>query len=426
VLFALAAFAGCGARTELPSPGACVALDDEVEAVAADLDMHLLLDSSGSMEDLTPSGATKWSAVVGALQAFFDAPEAAGLGVGLSCFPVVDLDVPEECNGNAAACGVPGACLNLGLCIDSGTACDVAIGCTDAAFPDEVCTPIGVCELAPDVLCATSLGIECAPGEGACLELGLCENRSSCELDVYQRPLIPVETLPAVGGALLAVMNARTPEGGTTTLPALQGVHEQAADGRTERPARRQVVVLATDGLPTSCDPTLDSGDDELAIRNLAQVAEDAAADGTRTFVVGVFTAEEAEDAQENLDAIARAGGTERAFLVGAEGALSDDFARALEEARISATSCEYALPAQAANVDLDLVSFTLRGDAGDRALELLPSASACTDGQAGAYVLDDVDAPRLVLCPSICATALEDGMPPIGVRGGCATVADP
>jgi hypothetical protein len=161
--------------------------------------------------------------------------------------------------------------------------------------------------------------------------------------------------------------------------------------------------VLATDGLPTSCDASLEGMSDDIAIQHLAEVAEAAAAAGVRTFVVGVFTEVEAEQSQQNLDTIAKAGGTEAAFIVGADNDLSETFARALEQARVVATNCEYPLPAEHQDLDLGRTQLTLEATGLVDVLQLLESASQCTTGGSGVYVIDDAAGLRLVLCPSIC-----------------------
>ncbi len=426
---ALLAVAGlvpsCGARTPLPSPEACEPIDLELVPAPGELDMYLMLDSSGSMEDPTLTGATKWVATTAALEEFFGSAQASGLGIALSYFPFIDPTVPELCGPTGNECGDPEDCILVGFCPESETSCILRLGCTEPGFPDEPCIPIGTCELDPEYLCAEELELTCLPGAGACLDAGYCDNHYSCEVDAYASAVVPVTTLPEGGWDLLAALQGKIPEGSTTTLPALLGAHEQARVGAAERSRRRHTVVFATDGFPTACDPSLDSGNDDVAIENLVAAAEAAAATGLRTFVVGVFTEEEAVEAQANLDAIARAGGTERAFIVGAEGSLANELASALEEARFSATACEYTLPASADSIDLELVSLVLATADGDQPLELLASASECASGRAGVYLVDGPDERRLTLCPSICAESNEEAAPPILLRNACSLRAD-
>src|SRR5262249_1116168 len=73
------------------------------------------------------------------------------------------------------------------------------------------------------------------------------------------------------------------------------------------------VAVPATDGLPTECDTN---------IGNVANIAQGAAAGNpaVKTFVIGVFSASEASVAQSNLDKIAGAGGTGKAFVIQTNG----------------------------------------------------------------------------------------------------------
>lgn len=404
VLAAVAFTPSCGARSGLPVPAPCEAIALELPREIADLDMHVMLDSSGSMADVVGGAATtKWEATTTALQTFLQTPDAAGLGVGMTFFPVVDPTVPDQCGHDSSSCGVPGACKQIGICLESETACQMDVGCTAPGFPDEVCTEVGFCELAPDEVCSDALGIPCGPGLGACIDFAFCENHYTCDIGFYASPIVPTQTLPDGQSALVGAMEAREPEGSTTTLPALQGAHAQATERAALRPERRQAVVLATDGLPTSCDASLATMSDDLAIQHLADVAEAAAATGVRTFVVGVFTQAEAEQSQANLDTIAKAGGTEAAFIVSADLDLSEGFARALEQARVVASSCEFPLPAGANGVDLEQTNITLDLPGSPVTLRLLESASQCSAGGVGVYAVEDPDGRRLVLCPSIC-----------------------
>lgn len=414
----------CGARTGLPVPEPCEAVDLELERKIADLDMHIMVDSSGSMIDaVSGSATTKWDATTTALQSFLEAPAAAGLGVGLTFFPVVDPNVPDTCGQDPNVCGVPDACQRVGICLESETACLVDVGCVAEGFPDEPCIPLGMCELDPEQICSEDpqFPFPCAQGLGACVDFAFCENHYSCDIGIYATPVVPTQSLPEGSNALVSAMQAREPEGATTTLPALQGVHAQATASASARPDRRQAVVLATDGLPTSCDESLDSMSDDLAIQHLAEVAEAAAALGVRTFVVGVFTDVEAQQSQENLDAIAKAGGTESAFIVDADLDLSETFARALEQARVVATSCEYPLPSEHQDLDLGRMDLTLESPGRLDTLELLESASQCSTDGAGVYAVADAAGRRLVLCPSICESVGDDLEPRLHVVRECA-----
>ena len=67
----------------------------------------LVLDSSGSMTELTMAGPSKWDAIRAALTSFLRDPGSAGLGVGLQYFPLTKAGVPP---GRAATadCGTSG------------------------------------------------------------------------------------------------------------------------------------------------------------------------------------------------------------------------------------------------------------------------------------------------------------------------------
>ena len=81
-------------------------------AESIDLDIHLMVDISGSMTDILPdSGTTKWDAVNAALQEFVQSPETADIGIGISYFPLLKDGVPDSCSNNDQ-CGDAGPCTN--------------------------------------------------------------------------------------------------------------------------------------------------------------------------------------------------------------------------------------------------------------------------------------------------------------------------
>ena len=77
------------------------------------LDIHLMVDISGSMTDVLPGGGseTKWDAVKAALQDFVRSPETEDIGIGISYFPLLKEGVPDSCTENDQ-CGDGGPCSN--------------------------------------------------------------------------------------------------------------------------------------------------------------------------------------------------------------------------------------------------------------------------------------------------------------------------
>lgn len=401
--------AACGARSELlvPEREECVSLS--ATAPIADLDVFTMMDASGSMDYATADGPTKWQAVRSALAAFYLDAGSQGIGAALSFFPLIDPDVPQMCADNAA-CGTPDDCTKYKVCLpDGGDFCDVDADCAAAGFPGDTCQKLGFCELDTDQACLPDQGTGCDDFQGACLDLGLCENHYDCDLQAYVPPAVNVATLPGGAQALLKAIDARVPDGGTPTLPALSGAITEARLWTQANPGHKAIVVLATDGLPKNCDPALKDDDSALAIQHLVEVAAQGVENGVQTFVIGVFNADEAAEAAPNLDAIAKGGGTDAAFVISTEENVTSRFLEALNQVRITSKSCEFGIPLVDGKLP-DLKRMTVRitppGGASVK-VDRRGSADEC-DATTGGFYYDtpvDSDPPpgRVILCPASC-----------------------
>ncbi|HET6281413.1 MAG TPA: hypothetical protein VFH73_10610, partial [Polyangia bacterium] len=303
---------------------ACATRTQQAEKLP--LDMYILMDSSASMDDMTTAGPTKWEAVRAAVVAFINDQQSAGLGVGLQYFPLVHAGVPDQCTV-AADCGQWGPCIETKAC-SGGTAirlCDTAATCGIG----QTCDLLGICAVSTAICSPAGPGFFCPGAEGECLPLfPYCGQRDVCETPPYATPAVPIAALPAAAPALIASLMGHMPDGFTPTSAALSGgiAHAQARARST--PGRRVVVVMATDGLPSECLPT-----------DIAGVAAVAAAGrmGTpsvSTFVIGVFGTREMATAQPNLDQLAAAGGTQKAFIISTGQNVTQAFQMALNNVR--------------------------------------------------------------------------------------------
>jgi hypothetical protein len=177
------------------------------------------------------------------------------------------------------------------------------------------------------------------------------------------------------------------------------------------------VTVFATDGLPTECTP--------LDIPGIGQLASDsnAGTDPVRTFVIGVFGALDlAGTARQDLDALARAGGTQRAFVINTGGNVADDFLKALNQIRDTAVNCQFQLAADAA-LDFDHVNLRV-SDAAGRVSDLanVGDASACGNDPGWYYTRNSDGTPtQIETCPSTCAGFMTAGVS-AELEIGCAT----
>src|SRR5690606_9884145 len=135
------------------------------------------------------------------------------------------------------------------------------------------------------------------------------------------------------------------PTGETPTASAIEGGCRLSTAHRKKNPGRAVVNLLVTDGEPkapvtsksTDCNPTLAE-----AVTAARACRDDGA--GIPTYVLGVGPS------LDNLDQIAAAGGTERAYLVADDS--SSGVLEALNRVRASATiPCEMPIDAGTPNL---------------------------------------------------------------------------
>jgi hypothetical protein len=179
--------------------------------------------------------------------------------------------------------------------------------------------------------------------------------------------------------------------------PALKGAIASVRDYVRKTKNTEGVVILVTDGDPSACG-------------TIGQVVAEATAGAAgslidpkiRTFVVGMDGAVFA-----NLDSVAAAAGTTKAFSVGSGYASADLLVKALDEIRIGALGCDYVLetPDPKYRIEYDRVAVTLTPEPGAMAQSFgrVPNKAACTDG-AGGFYYDNNDKPtRITLCDASC-----------------------
>ncbi len=435
--------------------------------------------------NLLAAPRTKWDAVRQALQTFIQAPETSDIGIGIQYFPQVRQGVPFACTANDE-CGASGGPCSNSLCVQEdqlvdpagefppltflrsadgdvtyctgnadcagGAVCrSIAGQCVFSAgvlpdapaggfinvaedpttalveplcsnqndcqgLPATACEQIGICQ---NQLVLCSATIACPPGAGACGAFPHgCVNQTQCEPEAYATPAVPISSAADRSMALLQSLQEQIPNGLTPTGPALRGALEHARGWAEQNFGRQVVTVLATDGFPTECAPV-----DIPDIATIAQAASSADRP-VRTFVIGVFgSADLGADGQQRLDALARAGGTDEAFIINTGGNVVDDFANALNEIRDRTVSCEFQLGATGA-LDFDRVNLRVT-DASGGATDLVSvgDAAACgSNGQGWYYVRDSAGTPlQINVCPSACATFMGEGVR-VDLQIGCET----
>jgi hypothetical protein len=402
----------CGARSELPipdppeeggggqggGPPECVVFNSSAEL--APLDVFMMLDASGSMQFPTGNGQAKWWAVREALNAFFYDPESRAISVAVSFFPIIDESVAEVCTSDTN-CGAPDTCKPFRACPSTNLPC---ISDQDCASSGDTCQTVGQCALQTLQNCFTDF--DCGD-DAPCNPLGFCENRFTCDSLAYEAPVAPLATLPDLAYQLVGAIDSTAPQGGTPTLPAVTGAVDGAVAHALDNPDHKVIVVLATDGFPTACDPALDVQDQPQAIANLAAAAAAGSSQGVNTFVIGVFSPEEQVSAEPNLTAIAQAGGTGQAFLVNGSGSVTTEFRDALNQVRVDAKSCQFDIVPGEDPIDYRTVwvRITIAGE--PVWIERVDSIDAC--GQENGFYYDQpIDGPvqpsRILLCPNTCS----------------------
>lgn len=350
-----------------PEPGFAECATQTDAAQLKPLDMVVMLDRSGSMKD-----DGKWAAVKSALSDFANDPTSSGIGLGLGYFPQPYTSLCLPCG---QACGV---CFN-GCC---------AVPTGDFCVKDADCKGGGLC-----------YNFLCHAGGG----------NASCEVGDYSSLDVPLASLPAASSTISASMQATTPDGGTPTGPALSGALNYAQSLAESEGA--VVVVLATDGEPTECQPQ--------GALDVAQIAADAYASPSAipTFVIGVGAS------LTNLHTIAAAGGTGQAYMVDVDAKAADHFREALKAIRRVAVACEYEIPdVMDATILYDKVNVTFRvGPNPPSAVGYVKNGSLC---HKGGWHYDDEAAPSSIsLCPSTCDSLQDLDEVEVEVVYGCETV---
>ncbi len=247
---------------------------------------------------------------------------------------------------------------------------------------------------------ATSLGIDFLPPQKALNE---------CDVAAYNPLQVPLAALPAGQAALLKSIQTATPEGANTpTYSALYGALQFANDYQDTHPDHKVVVMLASDGDPTSCDTDID---DIAAIVKTAYQYN-----GVLTFIAAVQGANLVK-----LDPIAAAGGTGKAIDITMD---ISQLKQALDKIRLDVLACEYAIPkpmGQAFDPTKLNITYTPGGGSG-MTVGQQKNAAACGNNP-GWYYDNNAKPTKIFFCPATCAAAKKDANAQVDFVFGCPTV---
>jgi hypothetical protein len=238
-----------------------------------------------------------------------------------------------------------------------------------------------------------------------------------CNPQDYSTPAAPISMLNASAGAIQMALDAQTTNGNTPTVPALSGAIQYATSYAQTHPGRTVGVVFATDGAPTECAQS----DNTVAGAVRVATASAMGMPPIRTYVLGVGPN------LNNLNQIAVAGGTQKAYLVESGG--SADLITALNDIRKSALTCDYQIPIiMGKPLDLNLVNIKVRvgpPPSGEQQIGRVDGLGAC--GAQGGWYFDNPSAPtRIQLCPTTCDPLLKTTGSGLTVLIGCRVVIQP
>jgi uncharacterized protein YegL len=170
----------------------------------------------------------------------------------------------------------------------------------------------------------------------------------------YKTPEVDIGLLPGNAAAVAAAIQMHSPTAFTPTAPALSGAIAHMKEWAPTHPGHEPVVVLVTDGFPTECDP--------LDITDIAQIASTGfnTDPKVRTFVIGFNLG----PGGANLNELAAAGGTNKAFLIDG-GDVGAQFVNTMLGISSTQLKCKFDLPTPPAGQTLDIsrvaVSYTSR-----------------------------------------------------------------
>jgi hypothetical protein len=197
-----------------------------------------------------------------------------------------------------------------------------------------------------------------------------------------------------------------------------------ATDWASQHTDHAVVVLLVTDGEPTTCTPK--------DINEIAAIAAVGLASTPRvsTFVVGLASVGEVDIA--NLDTIAKAGGTEHALLVDNTKNVTTQLLSAFESIRRAALSCELQVPIPTeGTLDYGKVNVLfVPGKGGpQQTLTYVGSAAHCDPVKGGWYY--DVDPSmgiptKIEICPATCGVFQTDTNGTVNIEVGCVTTQVP
>jgi hypothetical protein len=248
-----------------------------------------------------------------------------------------------------------------------------------------------------------SVGIQFFPLDG--------QEPQSCMAD-YQTPEVELGLLPGNAGAVAAAVQKHQPTSFTPTAAALNGAIAHMKEWARAHPYHAPVVVLVTDGFPTECEPR--------DLTDIAQIAKSALTvePKVRTAVVGFNL-----PGGENLNEIAAAGGTNKAFLING-GDVASQFVDAMLNISFPSEVCTFSVPTppqgQVLDVSQVVVTYTSSATMVEVPVPRLNGLGDCGLNMDEGWFYDSPMTPTQIdLCPGTCANVPRGSL---RVSTGCVT----
>lgn len=236
--------------------------------------------------------------------------------------------------------------------------------------------------------------------------------KNACQVTQYSAPQVAITALPSTAfGAALDATKPDENDLGTPTLQALTGGFNYAKSiATTSAKDGTLALVLVTDGEPNKCDGNSVDANVNLAKLNASTIP---------TYVVGVGKS------VGNLDKIAVGGGTKAAIIAGADPAkATQDLVNAFNQIRVSALSCDYAIPAAPAGQTFDRDKVNVQFTKGNDPATAIGYSQECKNGSGWKY--DDPQNPtRILACDQTCDT-IKASAGKVDIVFGCATMSAP
>jgi hypothetical protein len=246
--------ANCGSCGNACGSGTC---NGGLCQTCSTVDMFILMDQSGSMQDgfsSTATTPTKYQGAAGAIDAFTAEAASAKMSFALGFWPVPGAGTPPPTCMTNADCGPGGTCF----------------------------------------------GGTCLAGTGG----------DSCVAADYQKPAVPFAPAGTSAGTIQSTLAAHTPNYSSTPPPGLQGSLDYVKQWATANPTHTVVLIAIADGAPNECTTTNLMSDLEPIAKSFA-----TGTPKVLTYVIGLPNPGDTAATPTTWNAFAAAGGTGTAWL---------------------------------------------------------------------------------------------------------------